>query len=92
MLHGWPLFGFRPNHFTVNVNALKTFKSLEEVNQFLKEQGITLNTRGGEVKGSERDLLKQSSTVANQMVVGFSDKAMVIPSCYYEFAQRFLGP
>ena len=85
-------FGFRPNHFTVNVNALKTFKSLEEVNQFLKGQGIPLNMSGGEVKGSEGDLLKQSSTMANQMTVDFSDKTMVIPSCYYEFAQRFTGP
>ena len=84
-------FGFRPNHFTVNVNALKTFKGLEEVNQFLKGQGILLNTSGGEVKGTKEDLLKQSSTMANQITVDFSDKAMVVPSCYYEFAQRFRG-
>ena len=85
-------FGFRPNHFTVNINSLKTFEDIEEVNQFLKDQGIPLNTSGGEVKGSKQALLKQSSTMANQVVVGFSDRAITIPSCYYEFAQRFSGP
>ena len=82
-------FGFRPNHFTVNVNALKTLGNVEDVNQLLKEKGIPLNTSGGEIKGSQEMLLKQSSTLANRIPVKFCDRTMTIPSCYYEFAQRF---
>lgn len=81
--------GFRPNHFTVLVNELKTFKEVEDVNTFLKFEGIKLNTSGGEVKGSESDCLKQSSTMADEVDVTFTDKKMTIPSCYFEFAKRF---
>ena len=82
-------FGFRPNHFTISVNALDGFDDVEDVNKFLKTRGIALNTSGGEVKGSREVLLKQSSTLADQIEVAFSDKTMTIPSCYYEFAKRF---
>ena len=81
--------GFRPNHFTVFVNALKTFKDVEDVNSFLKEKGFALNSSGGEVKGSESDCLKQSSTIADQIKVELFDKEVIIPSCYFEFAKRF---
>jgi len=47
-------FGFRPNHFTVNVNALKTFQELQEVTGFLTSHGIVLNNEGGEIKGSPK--------------------------------------
>ena len=85
-------FGFRPNHFTVSVNGLKAFDDVEDVNKFLKSKGIAFNTSGGEVKGSKEALLKQSSTLANQVVVSFSDRDMAIPGCYYEFAKRFSRP
>src|SRR5205814_477237 len=41
-------FGFRVNHFTVLVNALKKFRALQELNAFLKKNGFELNTSGGE--------------------------------------------
>ena len=82
-------FGFRPNHFTVSVNELEKFNDIEDVNEFLRSESISLNESGGEVKGSEKDYLKQSSTLANKIDVKFSDKVMQIPSCYYEFAKRF---
>lgn len=81
--------GYRPNHFTVSVNKLKTFKEVEDVNTFLKQEGIKLNSSGGEVKGTEADCLKQSSTMADEIEVSLSDKSMTIPSCYFEFAKRF---
>lgn len=87
---GWmSAFGFRPNHFTVSVNFLNKFNSLEKINEFLKSKNIALNTSGGEIKGTPSDLLEQSSTLANKAQVKFSDKELQIPSCYYEFAKRY---
>ena len=85
-------FGFRPNHFTVDVNALRSFGSLAEVNDLLKQNGFVLNTSGGEIKGSPEDLLEQSSTLANLVDVELSDGVHQIPACYYEFARRYPGP
>jgi len=81
--------GFRVNHFTVSVNALQNLQNIEQVNHFLIEHGFTLNTSGGEVKGSEQQLLKQSSTLAEIIKREFSDGVHEIPACYYEFAERF---
>ncbi len=82
-------FGYRPNHFTVSINNLSQFENIEAVNQFVKDHGFILNSSGGEVKGNEAAFLKQSSTMANKVDVQFADKALTIPSCFYEFAQRF---
>jgi hypothetical protein len=81
--------GFRPNHFTVFVNSLKTFSSLEELNTALESQGFVLNTSGGKIKGSPKELLEQSSTMAAKIPVRFDDGVFEIPGCYYEFARRY---
>jgi hypothetical protein len=87
------VFGFRVNHFTVFVNDLKSFKKLEDLNAFVKKDlGFLLNQAGGEIKGSPQLYLEQSSTRAYTVEVSFSDKKAKIPSCYYEFAQRYLLP
>ena len=82
-------FGFRANHFTVNVNELPDYESLEQVNQKLKDAGFRLNASGGEIKGSREVFLEQSSTMADHTSVRFSDTEKVIPSCFYEFAKRY---
>lgn len=82
-------FGFRVNHFTVLVNALKTLKSVAEVNTALKVAGFKLNSSGGEIKGTEQIGLMQSSTMAAEVPVEFIEGTKMIPGCYYEFAQRF---
>lgn len=82
-------FGYRPNHFTVSINDLEQFETINEVNQFLKDNGFELNTSGGEVKGSAEALLEQSSTLANSIEVEFADKKVDLPSCFYEFALRY---
>ena len=82
-------FGYRPNHFTVSINELTQFESIEQVNQFVKDSGFPLNTSGGEVKGSAEALLEQSSTLANSVEIKFADKVLTIPSCFYEFALRY---
>ncbi|GGO65637.1 DUF1338 domain-containing protein [Bowmanella pacifica] len=85
-------WGFRANHFTVSLNHLKHYTMLSDVNEKLKEAGFELNTSGGEIKGGPEVHLAQSSTMADKMEVRFSDKSLVIPSCFYEFAQRFPLP
>jgi hypothetical protein len=82
-------FGFRANHFTVLVNALKNFPTLQDLNTFLKSHGFALNTSGGEIKGSPVELLEQSSTLADKTTVDFTDAPRTIPACYYEFARRY---
>ena len=81
-------FGFRANHFTVSVNALRQIDSLEALNALLKQAGFALSTSGGEIKGSPEVYLEQSSTLADTVEVAFSDRTARIPSCYYEFARR----
>lgn len=81
-------FGFRPNHFTVSINDLAQFESIEQVNDFVKSNGFTLNASGGEIKGTPESFLEQSSTMANMVEVKFSDSTLTIPSCFYEFALR----
>jgi hypothetical protein len=82
-------FGYCANHFTVSVNQLPGYESLEQVNQKLKDSGFKLNTSGGEIKGSPEVYLEQSSTMADHHPVEFSDKTVEIPSCFYEFAKRY---
>ncbi len=81
-------FGFRANHFTVSINDLNQFQTIQQVNEFVKENGFELNIAGGEIKGTPASYLEQSSTMANLIDVKFSDKTLTIPSCFYEFALR----
>jgi len=85
-------YGFRVNHFTVSINHLNNFDGIYVINQFLKDNGFQLNESGGEVKGTPEDLLEQSSTIAYNKDVQFSDGKQVIPACYYEFAMRYAKP
>lgn len=82
-------YGFRANHFTISINHLKNFDGIYEVNQFLRDTGFKLNESGGEVKGTPEELLEQSSTIAYNKEVAFSDETQIIPACYYEFAKRY---
>lgn len=82
-------WGYRANHFTVSINHLANYEHLEDINITLKSAGFTLNSTGGEIKGSSEVKLEQSSTIADKVNVQFSDKAIEIPSCFYEFAKRY---
>lgn len=83
------VFGFRANHFTVSINALKKFNSIVSVNELLISNGFVLNSSGGEIKGTPQDLLQQSSTIADTVDVKFEEGNFEVPCCYYEFAQRY---
>ena len=82
-------FGFCANHFTVNVNDLKNFKTLEQVNEFILLNKFEMNTAGGLIKGTPQECLEQSSTMAGAIDVKFIEGVYSIPSCYYEFARRY---
>lgn len=85
-------FGFRVNHFTVDVGRLATVGSVAEMNRLLADAGFALNTAGGAIKGTPADRLEQSSTLAEEVEVPFDDVTVRIPSCYYEFARRYPLP
>jgi hypothetical protein len=85
-------FGFRVNHFTVDVGSLSTFPDLLALDAFLVEHGFELNASGGIVKGTPAERLEQSSTRADAIDVAFDDRTARIPSCYYEFARRYPLP
>lgn len=84
--------GFRPNHFTVSVNSLKKYSSLESLNQFLEGHSKVLNSSGGKIKGTPAELLEQSSTMAADVPVLFDEGSFQVPGCYYEFARRYTMP
>jgi hypothetical protein len=83
------VYGFRPNHFTVSINSLQKYDTIEKVNQFIKDNGFKMNSSGGEIKGSPELLLQQSSIMADIIEVEFQEGEYEIPACYYEFAKRF---
>lgn len=86
LLAAW---GYRANHFTVSINHLDNFDCIIDVNDTVKNAGFTLNSAGGEIKGDESVKLEQTSTLADKALVEFSDIALKIPSCFYEFAKRY---
>ncbi|MFA8450783.1 MAG: DUF1338 domain-containing protein [Bacteroidales bacterium] len=83
------VYGFCANHFTININHLNKYNTVEKVNSFLKEKGYTLNDSGGEIKGSPKELLEQSSIKSAIIPVKFKEGIYNIPGCYYEFARRY---
>jgi hypothetical protein len=85
------VYGYRANHFAVKVNELKKFKTLQEVNSFIKKSGYTMNNSGGEIYGTPQELLEQSATMAEILPFEFTDGIHEIPSCFYEFTLRYKG-
>lgn len=86
------IIGLRANHFTVNVNALKTITEVADMNTFIEALGLDINASGGRVKGSPEVLLEQSSTMASKQELTFAkDDKHSVPTCYYEFAKRYSG-
>jgi len=91
----WVIFNrYYLNHYTISVHDLpKPYNRLEDFNLFLKSIGIRLNTSGGEIKTSADKLLRQSSSVANEVEALFAkNKARKIAGSYVEFAERGVLP
>ncbi|HBX26590.1 MAG TPA: DUF1338 domain-containing protein [Gammaproteobacteria bacterium] len=88
---GWlSTMGYQANHFTVNVNGLRTLDSIDGLIDLLVANQYPLNDVGGVIKGTNSDLLVQASTLADTIRFEFEDGfESDIPSCFYEFAYRF---
>lgn len=82
------------NHYTISVHDLpQPYNRLESFNEFLKSIEIKLNDAGGEIKTSQDGLLRQSSSVANQVEAQFvQGEKKTIAGSYVEFAERSLLP
>ena len=82
-------FGFRANHFTIDVAALSTFPDLVALDAFLVEHGFALDDSGGAIKHSPAARLEHSATRPDRVAVEFDDATVRIPSCYYELVRRY---
>ena len=82
------------NHYTISVHDLpQEYNTLEAFNIFLKSIGIKLNDSGGEIKISKDGLLRQSSSIANQVEAIFTGgQIKKIAGSYIEFAERNVLP
>lgn len=90
---GWvAAFGYRANHFTVDVGRLHTFNGLPGLVEYLAAEGFEMNAAGGLIKGSPAVYLEQASTRADEVPVELADGTHRLPSCYYEFARRYPMP
>ncbi|MBM3287627.1 MAG: DUF1338 domain-containing protein [Candidatus Eisenbacteria bacterium] len=86
-------FGIRVNHFTVSFNHLKGFESLRQFCDWLASCGFRLLDPSDPVSGSPDVLLEQASILASRIEWEFAGgERKVIPSCYYEFARRYVDP
>lgn len=85
--------GLRPNHFTISVNHLEKYPSIESVLEFVEQLGYPVNEAGGRVKGSPDVFLEQGSTLADRVEIEFAGGVLhEVPTCYYEFAKRYPLP
>lgn len=82
--------GFVPNHFTIAVHQLRRVADVEACCQIAEESGARINEQGGRLKGDKATGLIQASTHADTVAYHFADGVHRIPSCYYEFAQRYM--
>jgi len=86
-------FGFRANHFTIDLSALRGWDGIRAFNDWVAGEGFALSDAGGTIKGSPEDFLEQSSTLGDEVEITFDDgETRRVRSCYYEFAQRYDRP
>lgn len=86
-------FGIRVNHFTISFNHLKGFESLRQFCDWLASSGFRLLDPMSPISGSPEELLEQASILASRIEWEFAGgERKEIPSCYYEFARRYVDP
>ena len=82
-------FGFRAHHYSLLVNSLDTHSDIDELNDYLLEQGLRLSCDNGLVQGSADEYLEQSATQPGSVEVQFSDRRAWVPGCHYAFIRRY---
>ncbi|ANG61092.1 hypothetical protein A8C75_00560 [Marinobacterium aestuarii] len=84
-------FGFRPHHYALLINSLSHDDGIDELNDYLLEQGFRLDSRFGLVQGSADEYLEQSATVPASTEVEFSDRQAQVPGSHCAFIRRYPG-
>ncbi|KAF5746682.1 hypothetical protein HS088_TW06G00854 [Tripterygium wilfordii] len=91
----WTLVnGYVVNHVTISTHRLKShLRNIKNLNQFIEEKGLRLNSEGGVLKVSPDGFLLQTSTIADSISFQFSDGVTEsVPCSYIEFAERLVLP
>jgi broad-specificity NMP kinase len=89
-LLAWTLaFGRCPNHFTIAAHLLPKINSLTEFNKFISaELNLPLNQTGGEIKGTAKMGIEQSSTIGAQIKLNLHHQSIDITGPFMEFVWR----
>nr|WP_067288883.1 DUF1338 domain-containing protein [Marinobacterium profundum] len=82
-------FGFRAHHYALLINSLNQDDDIDELNDYLLEQGFRLDSRNGLVQGSADEYLEQSATVPGNTEVEFSDRRAQVPGGHCAFIRRY---
>ena len=92
----WTLVnGYAVNHATVPVHSLREAfpGGIEAFAAFLDAEGFALNRAGGVVKASPDGLLRQGSTMSDDVTHLFADgQERTVPGAFIEFAERSVLP
>jgi len=81
------------NHYTISVQNLSKYNTLEAFNAFVEKTGVLLSNAGGTIKTSKDGLLLQSATVSEMREAIFSGgEKKLISGSYVEFAERKILP
>ncbi|UTW10699.1 DUF1338 domain-containing protein [Marinobacterium rhizophilum] len=84
-------FGFRAHHYALLINSLSEYSCIDDLNDYLLEQGIRLDCSNGLVQGSADEYLEQSATIAGTTEVAFSDRSAPVAGSHYAFIHRYPG-
>lgn len=84
------LFGRVPNHYTININLLNVFDSLQNfVQWFQNNLSFEFNSLPTIIKGSKNEMLEQCSTKGKLQKVQLIDGEVTVPSAFIEFTWRY---
>lgn len=89
-LLSWVLVhGRKPNHFTLSVHLLDTFKRLPDFLDFVESTaGLPLNRDGGLIKGGALAGIEQASTIGQTQTMQLADGQIEIATDFIEFVWR----
>lgn len=82
-------FGFCINHMTIEINAFKKYDTIDLINEFVLSHHIPMNLSGGIVKGTPKEHLVQSNTLAEMTKITFAEGQFEIPGGDIGFAKRY---
>ncbi|WP_342220480.1 2-oxoadipate dioxygenase/decarboxylase family protein [Rickettsiella endosymbiont of Miltochrista miniata] len=89
-LLAWVLvMGRQVNHFAWGIHLAKSFSELKIFNQFLSSLNISLNQKGGLIKGNIHKGIEQSSTQPAIKSIKLADGVITLSDRFIEFVWRY---